>query len=165
MPYNQNVQSIGLADEPNMGLPAPASDNHESSETADDVIDSLCSESTWPQHIRINQKDRVVDSAVFHDSLPIRAGLIVVGVIALLGLGWIVRSSLSPSHLPSSPTVQIASSALFLIPREILLSRLEAEFVRLLWRPARRRARNTFPHQRATVRSCRRERLLQQVHQ
>jgi hypothetical protein len=43
MPYNQNVQSIGLADEPNMGLPAPASDNHESSETADDVIDSLCS--------------------------------------------------------------------------------------------------------------------------
>jgi hypothetical protein len=110
MPYNQNVQSIGLADEPNMGLPAPASDNHESSETADDVIDSLCSESTW-QHIRINQKDRVVDSAVFHDSLPIRAGLIVVGVIALLGLAWIVRSSLSPSHLPSSPTVQIASSA------------------------------------------------------
>jgi hypothetical protein len=111
MPYNQNVQSIGLADEPNMGLPAPASDNHESSETADDVIDSLCSESTWPQHIRINQKDRVVDSAVFHDSLLIRAGLIVVGVIALLGLAWIVRSSLSPSHLPSSPTVQIASSA------------------------------------------------------
>ena len=79
-----------------MGLPAPGSDNHESSETADDVIDSLCSEFTW-QHIRINQKDRVVDSAVFHDSLPIRAGLIVVGVIALLGLAWIVRSSLSPA--------------------------------------------------------------------
>ena len=94
-----------------MGLPAPASDNHESSETADDVLDSLCSECTWPQHIRINQKDRVVDSAVFHDSLLIRAGLIVVGVIALLGLAWIVRSSLSPSHLPSSSAVQIASSA------------------------------------------------------
>ena len=66
---------------------------------------------TWPQHIRINQKDRVVDSAVFHDSLLIRAGLIVVGVIALLGLAWIVRSSLSPSQLPSSSAVQIASSA------------------------------------------------------
>ena len=60
MPYNRNAQSKGLADEPNMGLPAPASDNHESSETADDVIDLLCSEFTW-QHIRINQKERVVD--------------------------------------------------------------------------------------------------------
>ena len=85
MPYNQNVQSIGLADEPNMGLPAPASDNHKSSETADDVINSLCSESTWPQHIRINQTDRVANSAVFHDSLAIRAGLIVVVGDCIIG--------------------------------------------------------------------------------
>ena len=70
-----SLQSIGLADERNMGMPAPASDNHESSETADDVIDLLCSEFTWPQRIRINQKDRVVDSAVFHDSLQFARGL------------------------------------------------------------------------------------------
>jgi hypothetical protein len=119
MPYKEDelggetnsLQSIDLADERNMGMLAPGSDKHESSETADDVIESLCSESPWPQRIRINQKDRVVDSAVFHDSLAIRAGLIVVVAIALLGLAWVVRSSLSPSHLPSSPSVQIANSS------------------------------------------------------
>jgi hypothetical protein len=68
-------------------------------------------EATRSQRIRIDQRDRVVVSPIFHDSLAIRAGLVVVVVVALLGLAWIVRSSISPSHFPSSPSVQITNSS------------------------------------------------------
>ena len=107
---SNSFQSIGFADVPNMELPASAADGHEYLGTADSDFEQSRSDSSWGQRIRINQKDRVVDSAVFRDSLAIRAGLIVVVLIALLGLAWIVRSSLSPSHLPSSPS-QIATSS------------------------------------------------------
>jgi hypothetical protein len=107
-----SFQSIGFADEPNMELPASVADGHEYFEEAVDNDDEqpYC-DSNWVQRIQINQKDRAVDPAEFRDSLAIRAGLIVVVVIALLGLAWIVRSLLSPNHPPSSPPVQSANSS------------------------------------------------------
>jgi hypothetical protein len=63
-------------------------DQNDSLASADDLIESLRSGSYWSQGIRVDQEDRkrVVNSAVFQDSLAIRAGLIVVVVIALVGL-------------------------------------------------------------------------------
>jgi len=76
----------------------------------DNDFDQSRLDSGLVQRIRVNQRDRVVDSAVVRDSLAIRAGLIVTAVIALLGLAWIGGSSLFPSRLRSSPS-QIANSS------------------------------------------------------
>jgi hypothetical protein len=45
--------------------------------SADDLIESLRSGPYWSQSIRVDQEDRerVVNSAMFQDSLAIRAGL------------------------------------------------------------------------------------------
>ena len=77
---------------------------------ANEAVESPGSEFASAQDIRIDQKDRILGAGVLHDSLPIRVGLIVIGLIAILGLAWIVSSSLGPGHVPSSPPVQIADS-------------------------------------------------------
>ncbi len=111
MPYNEDaarsetnsLDCTSLIDEPNMGV-SPSSG-------ADEAIELLRLETARAEDIRIDREDRALSSAVFHDSLVIRAGLIVIVVIALLGLAWIVSSSLGSSHLPASPSVQIADSS------------------------------------------------------
>ncbi len=88
-----------------------SNDSHESLGAADEAIESTRSGSARSQDIRIDRKDRVIGAVVFHDSFAIRAGVIIGAVIALMGLAWIVRGSLNPSHIPSSPFVQIADSS------------------------------------------------------
>jgi hypothetical protein len=83
----------------------------ESLGAADEAIESPRSEPERAEEIRVDRKDRILSSAVLHDSLPIRLGLIVIVLIALLGLAWIVSSSLGPGQVPSSPSVQIADSS------------------------------------------------------
>ncbi len=109
----KSLHPIGIADEPHVGLPELGGDQNDSLASADDLVESLRSGSYWSQGIRVNQKDRerVVDSAVFQDSLAIGAGFIVVVVVALVGLAWIIRSSMSPGRLPSGPLVRTANSS------------------------------------------------------
>jgi hypothetical protein len=104
---------IGTADEQHVELPELGKDQNDFLASADDLIESLRSGSHWSVGIRVDQEDRerVVNSAVFQDSLAIRAGLIVVVVIALVGLAWIVRSSINPGRLPSGPLVPTANSS------------------------------------------------------
>jgi hypothetical protein len=111
MPYNEDevrgetnsLHSISFTEKLNMGA-SPSSG-------ADEAVESPRSESARAEEIRIDREDRALSSAVFHDSLAIRTGLIVIVGIALLGPVWIVSSSLGSSHLPSSPSVQIADSS------------------------------------------------------
>jgi hypothetical protein len=109
----KSLYPIGTADEQQVGLPDLGGDQNDSLASADDLIESLRSGSSWSQGIRVDQEDRerVINSAVFQDSLAIRAGLMVVVVIALVGLAWIVRSSISPGRLPSGPLVLTANSS------------------------------------------------------
>ena len=162
----KSLYPIGTADEQQVGLPDLGGDQNDSLASADDLIESLRSGSSWSQGIRVDQEDRerVINSAVFQDSLAIRAGLIVVVVIALVGLAWIVRSSISPGRLPSGPLVLTANSSPT-IPED-KGDRIQPpgmRFVRALVMSARRRIQNVI-HQRATVRSRRLERLVQQAH-
>jgi hypothetical protein len=87
-----------------------SSDRDESLGAANEAVESPGSEFARAQDIRIDQKDRILGAGVLHDSLPIRVGLIVIGLIAFLGVAWIVSSSLGPGHVPSNPSVQIADS-------------------------------------------------------
>jgi hypothetical protein len=57
-------------DELNMGA-SPSSG-------ADEAIESPRSESARAEEIRIDREDRALSSAIFHDSLAIRAGLLSV---------------------------------------------------------------------------------------
>ena len=148
MPYNEDevrgetnsLHSISFTEELNMGA----------SRGADEAVETPRSESARAEEIRIDREDRALSSAVFHDSLAIRTGLIVIVGIALLGLAWIVSSSLGSSHLPSSPSVQIADCRpLFLAPREIVFSRWETTFMQALGSPALRSRRRIFSLQRA----------------
>jgi hypothetical protein len=102
--------SIGFADEHIIEPPPSVADRSEYLETVDNH-EQPPSNSSWTQQIRINQKDRAVESPVFRDSLAIRAGIIVVVVTAFLGLAWIARSLFISSHLPSNPSIQIANSS------------------------------------------------------
>jgi hypothetical protein len=77
---------------------------------ADDIIESPLSESARTESINIEQGDRVVGPE-FHESLAIRAGFVVVAVIALSGLAWIVGGSLIPTHVSPSPSVQTVNSS------------------------------------------------------
>jgi len=162
----KSLYPVGTADEQQVGLPDLGGDQNDSLASADDLIESLRSGSSWSQGIRVDQEDRerVINSAVFQDSLAIRAGLIVVVMIALVGLAWIVRSSISPGRLPSGPLVLTANSSPT-IPED-KGDRIQPpgmRFVRALVMSARRRIQNVI-HQRATVRSRRLERLVQQAH-
>jgi len=114
MPYHEDEPGSDTnslqSDAPNF-VTSAASDRHGSSTgTADEASESP-SEFAQARDIRIDRQDRALSSAVFHDSLAIRTGLVVIVGIALLGLAWIVMSSLGSSHLPSSPSVQIADSS------------------------------------------------------
>jgi hypothetical protein len=112
MPYNEDevpgetnsLHCTSLTDELNMQA-SPSSGG-------DEAIESPRWESAQSEEIRIDREDRTtLTSAIFQDSLAIRAGLIGIVLIALLGVAWIVSSSLGPSHVPSSPSVQIADSS------------------------------------------------------
>ena len=113
MPYHEDEPGSETnslqSDTPNLES-ATASDRHGSLAAADEAIEPP-SEFAQCQDIRIDRKDRLIGGAVFHDSSAIRAGIIVGVVIALMGLAWIIRSSLSPSHISSSRSVQIADSS------------------------------------------------------
>jgi len=112
MPYHEDEPGSDTnslpSDAPNLEM-STASDRHGSLGTGE-AIESP-SEFAQPQDIRLDRQDRALSSAVFHDSLAIRTGLVVIVGIALLGLAWIFMSSLGSSHLPSSPSVQIADSS------------------------------------------------------
>jgi hypothetical protein len=112
MPYNEDevpgetnsLHCTSLTDELNMQA-SPSSGG-------DEAIESPRWESAQSEEIRIDREDRTtLTSAIFQDSLAIRAGLIGIVLIALLGVAWIVSSSLGPSDVPSSPSVQIADSS------------------------------------------------------
>ncbi len=109
----KSLDPMATADEQHVRLPDLGEDQNDTVASADDLIESLRSGSYWSQGVRVDQekRERVVDSAVFQDSWAIRAGLIVVVVIALVGLAWIVRSSISPGRLPSGPLVRTTYSS------------------------------------------------------
>ena len=92
-------------------IPAAGSDKPESSGMADRIVASPYSGSTRSCEINIDQQDRPAVSPVFHDGLTIRAGLVVVVLIASCGLAWIVRSSLNPNLSSSSPSGEIVKSS------------------------------------------------------
>jgi hypothetical protein len=112
MPYNEDEvpgetntpHCTSLTDELNMQASL--------SSGGDEAIETPRWESERSEEIRIDREDRTtLTSAVFQDSVAIRAGLIVIVLIALLGVAWIVSGSLGSSHVPSSPSVQIADSS------------------------------------------------------
>jgi hypothetical protein len=72
----KSLNPIGTTDEQHVELPELGKDQNDSLASADDLIESLRSGSYWSQGIRVDQEDRerVVNSSVFKDSLAIRAG-------------------------------------------------------------------------------------------
>jgi hypothetical protein len=101
-----SLQPVSLAEEP----PSGGSDIQGSLGAADDLIESPLSESARSQSISIEQGDRG-PRPVFHESLPIRAGVVIVALIALSGLAWIAGGSLIPTHVSPSPSVQTVNSS------------------------------------------------------
>jgi hypothetical protein len=106
-------RSISLTDEVDTNsawISAAGSDKSESLGMANPIVESLYSGPTRSHEINIDQQDRPVVSSVFHDGLAIRAGLVVIVLIASCGLAWIIRSSLNPNLSSSSPSA-VSSSA------------------------------------------------------
>ena len=105
-----SLQPVSLAEEHNTRLPTGGSDMPGSVGVADDIIELPLSELARSESISIEQIDRVV-GPVFCESLPIRAGVVIVAVIALWGLAWIAGGSLIPTHVSPSPSVQTVNSS------------------------------------------------------
>jgi predicted RNA-binding Zn-ribbon protein involved in translation (DUF1610 family) len=108
-------RSISLTDEPDTHsawISAAGSDKSESLGVANRIVGSLYSGPTRSHEINIDQQDRPAVSAVFHDGLAIRAGLVVIVLIASCGLAWIIRSSLNPNLSSSSPSAVSSSAAI-----------------------------------------------------
>ncbi len=101
-----SLQPVSLAEEP----PSGGSDIQGSLGAANDVVELPLSESARSQTISIEQGDSV-PRPVFHESLPIRAGVVVVAMIAVSGFAWIAGGSLIPTHVSPSPSVQTANSS------------------------------------------------------